>query len=215
MCIRDSSSAPAPAAEPLRVQPKRTMPGSNASSDGFDRSPLHAKDGEGGAAENFEEPAQEEGAAGRDQQGSEHGANQAPSQDSGGAPAQPNMGPASSQPHTTAGKLFIGGITGDTQETDLKDYFQSFGALTDVVVMRGFTPCSDCTPALLFSLLTFPDKITGRGRGFGFVTFEDPAVVERILGGKHELKGRTVRLALPELRCVAEFWGFDFERTYR
>lgn len=112
-------------------------------------------------------------------------------------------------------KLFIGGITGDTQETDLKDYFQSFGALTDVVVMRGFTPCSDCTPALLFSLLTFPDKITGRGRGFGFVTFEDPAVVERILGGKHELKGRTVRLALPELRCVAEFWGFDFERTYR
>lgn len=54
-------------------------------------------------------------------------------------------------------KLFLGGLNYNTTEDGLKNYFQKFGDLTDVVVMR------------------FPD--TKRSRGFGFVTFatEDQA----------------------------------------
>ena len=78
------------------------MPGSNASSDGFDRSPLHAKDLDGDGDAGYEEQPQDGGDGGRDQKASDHVANNPPSQDSN-PPAQPNMGPAASQPHTTAG----------------------------------------------------------------------------------------------------------------
>jgi len=45
-------------------------------------------------------------------------------------------------------KLFIGGITVDTTEIDLKEHFEKFGILTDVVVMRSTPPPSpqDQTP---------------------------------------------------------------------
>ncbi|EKX50144.1 hypothetical protein GUITHDRAFT_67277, partial [Guillardia theta CCMP2712] len=81
-------------------------------------------------------------------------------------------------------KLFIGGITLDTTEMDLKSHFEQFGSLTDVVVMR--------------------DKNTGKGRGFGFVTFNDPAgiprftlhggltdvlVADNVVRGRHEIRG--------------------------
>lgn len=39
------------------------------------------------------------------------------------------------------------------------------------------------------------DRNTGRPRGFGFVTFEDPAVAEVVCSQKHELNGRQVGLA--------------------
>eukprot|EP00960_Hanusia_phi_P036077 752123-Hanusia_phi.AAC.3 len=56
------------------------------------------------------------------------------------------------------GKIFIGGLPTETTDFDLKNYFVRFGVLADVVVMK--------------------DKITGNGRGFGFVTFEDPQVFD-------------------------------------
>ncbi|KAK9093320.1 hypothetical protein Syun_028231 [Stephania yunnanensis] len=54
------------------------------------------------------------------------------------------------------GKLFIGGISWDTNEDRLKDYFQNFGEVVEAVIMKDWT--------------------TGRARGFGFVVFADPAV---------------------------------------
>lgn len=71
------------------------------------------------------------------------------------------------------GKLFIGGISWETTEDKLKDYFGSYGDVLQAVVMR--------------------DKITGRPRGFGFVVFADPAVLDRVLEDKHTIDGRTVR----------------------
>ncbi|KAJ0606246.1 putative RNA recognition motif domain, nucleotide-binding alpha-beta plait domain superfamily [Helianthus annuus] len=70
------------------------------------------------------------------------------------------------------GKLFIGGISWETSEDKLKEYFSVYGDILQAVVMR--------------------DKITGRPRGFGFVVFSDPSVLDSVLQEKHTIDGRTV-----------------------
>lgn len=73
---------------------------------------------------------------------------------------------------TDQGKLFIGGISWETTEDRLKDYFGMFGHVLEVVIMK--------------------DRATGSARGFGFVVFADPAVAERVVLKKHNIDGRTV-----------------------
>ncbi|KAA8537289.1 hypothetical protein F0562_027024 [Nyssa sinensis] len=70
------------------------------------------------------------------------------------------------------GKLFIGGISWDTNEDRLRDYFQVFGEVVEAVIMK--------------------DRTTGRARGFGFVVFADPVVAERVVMEKHMIDGRSV-----------------------
>ncbi|GAV74595.1 RRM_1 domain-containing protein [Cephalotus follicularis] len=70
------------------------------------------------------------------------------------------------------GKLFIGGISWDTNEERLKDYFSAFGEVMEAVIMK--------------------DRTTGRARGFGFVVFADPAVADRVIKEKHNIDGRMV-----------------------
>ncbi|XP_022852600.1 heterogeneous nuclear ribonucleoprotein 1-like [Olea europaea var. sylvestris] len=70
------------------------------------------------------------------------------------------------------GKLFIGGISWDTDEDRLKEYFGAYGEVMEAVIMR--------------------DRTTGRARGFGFVVFTDSAVAERVIKEKHMIDGRTV-----------------------
>ncbi|XP_020221157.1 heterogeneous nuclear ribonucleoprotein 1 [Cajanus cajan] len=70
------------------------------------------------------------------------------------------------------GKLFIGGISWDTNEDRLRQYFQNFGDVVEAVIMK--------------------DRITGRARGFGFIVFADPSVAERVVMEKHVIDGRTV-----------------------
>lgn len=70
------------------------------------------------------------------------------------------------------GKIFIGGISWDTSEERLKDYFGQYGQVVDVVIMK--------------------DRTTGRARGFGFVVFGDPSVADRVIQEKHTIDGRTV-----------------------
>ena len=71
------------------------------------------------------------------------------------------------------GKLFIGGISWDTDENLLREYFSNYGEVLQVTVMR--------------------EKATGRPRGFGFVSFSDPAVVDRVLQSKHHIDNRDVK----------------------
>lgn len=73
------------------------------------------------------------------------------------------------------GKLFIGGISWETTEDKLKDYFSNYGEVMQTVVMR--------------------DKLSGKPRGFGFVVFSDPNVLDRVLQDRHVLDGRTVSLS--------------------
>ncbi|KAL0921711.1 hypothetical protein M5K25_008811 [Dendrobium thyrsiflorum] len=70
------------------------------------------------------------------------------------------------------GKLFIGGISWDTNEDRLREYFKNFGEVVEAVIMK--------------------DRTTGRARGFGFVVFADPAVAERVVMKKHQIDGRMV-----------------------
>ncbi|KAJ7972611.1 Heterogeneous nuclear ribonucleoprotein 1 [Quillaja saponaria] len=70
------------------------------------------------------------------------------------------------------GKLFIGGVAWDTTEETLREHFNQYGEVTQTVIMR--------------------DKTTGRPRGFAFVVFSDPSVLDRVLQDKHNIDGRTV-----------------------
>jgi RNA recognition motif-containing protein len=73
-------------------------------------------------------------------------------------------------------KLFVGGLSWDTEDEQLKAAFSRFGALREATVVA--------------------DRDTGRSRGFGFVTFENPAdaaQAARQMNGA-ELDGRTLRV---------------------
>jgi len=72
-----------------------------------------------------------------------------------------------------AGKIFVGGLSWNTDQDSLQSYFGQFGEITDCIVMKN--------PA------------TGKSRGFGFVSFKDPSTVDVILSSKsHTLDGRPV-----------------------
>ena len=70
------------------------------------------------------------------------------------------------------GKLFIGGISWETTEEKLKEYFENYGDVVQIVVMR--------------------DKTAGRHRGFGFVVFANPSILDRVLQDKHTIDAGTV-----------------------
>lgn len=52
------------------------------------------------------------------------------------------------------------------------NYFSNYGEITDSVIMM--------------------DKLSGRPRGFGFVTFADHAVADKVLEEDHVIDGRAV-----------------------
>ncbi|XP_070390725.1 RNA-binding protein Musashi homolog Rbp6-like isoform X2 [Dermacentor albipictus] len=79
------------------------------------------------------------------------------------------------------GKMFIGGLSWQTAPEGLREYFSKFGDITEVMVMK--------------------DPSTRRSRGFGFVTFSDPASVDKVLAsGPHELDGKKIdpKIAFPK-----------------
>jgi heterogeneous nuclear ribonucleoprotein A1/A3 len=73
---------------------------------------------------------------------------------------------------TQEGKLFVGALDLGTTTEGLKAYFEKFGELLDVIVMR--------------------EPKSGRSRGFGFVTFADPDVADRVLTEKHVIDGKVI-----------------------
>ncbi|XP_055016948.1 RNA-binding protein Musashi homolog 1-like [Boleophthalmus pectinirostris] len=77
-------------------------------------------------------------------------------------------------------KMFVGGLSWQTTQDGLREYFRRFGDVKDCMVMR--------------------DPVTKRSRGFGFVTFEDQAGVDKVLAqNKHELDTKTIdpKVAFP------------------
>lgn len=78
------------------------------------------------------------------------------------------------------GKMFIGGLNWQTTPESLREYFNKFGEIAECMVMR--------------------DPVTKRSRGFGFVTYRDPASVDKVLAtGPHELDTKMIdpKVAFP------------------
>ena len=73
-------------------------------------------------------------------------------------------------------KLFVGGLSWNTDENGLRDAFQGFGDVTEAKVIT--------------------DRDTGRSRGFGFVSYADESqaaeAAEQMNGA--ELDGRSIRV---------------------
>lgn len=75
-------------------------------------------------------------------------------------------------------KVFVGGLSWNTNDQALLDAFQPYGAIVEAKVIT--------------------DRDTGRSRGFGFVTFQEAASAKdsiTALNGK-ELDGRSLRVDL-------------------
>ena len=73
-------------------------------------------------------------------------------------------------------KLFVGGLDWGTTDLSLRQAFERFGAVSDAKVIT--------------------DRETGRSRGFGFVTFDDPSQADTAVAEMdgRELDGRTIRV---------------------
>lgn len=80
-------------------------------------------------------------------------------------------------------RIFVGKLTKDTSEADVKEYFGRFGFVMDVYMPKA-------------------KDNKAEHRGFGFVTFETDAAIKRVVGaGTHKLKGSTIAIdiAMPKL----------------
>ncbi|XP_078428962.1 heterogeneous nuclear ribonucleoprotein 1-like isoform X2 [Wolffia australiana] len=75
---------------------------------------------------------------------------------------------------STRRKIFVGGLAWETSEETFSEHFKNYGEITDSVIMK--------------------EKATGRPRGFGFVTFANPSVVEKVLEDDHVIDGRVVEV---------------------
>lgn len=91
-------------------------------------------------------------------------------------------------------KLFIGGLSWNTDDSTLRARFEEFGAVADAVVIR--------------------ERETGRSRGFGFVTFADEAQADAAVAqmDNQEFEGRTIRVSKAQERQEGERRPFNGER---
>ncbi|KAI3875086.1 hypothetical protein MKW98_019659 [Papaver atlanticum] len=85
------------------------------------------------------------------------------------------------QMHTGQGRIFVGGLSMETNEDTLKDHFQKFGEVVGTVIVKDDTLSS---------------------RGFGYVLFADPSVADKVLLEEHFILGSLVRVdnAVPRPR---------------
>lgn len=73
-------------------------------------------------------------------------------------------------------KIYVGNMSYDTTEDDLKKAFEAMGQVASVSIIK--------------------DKFSGRSKGFGFVEMPDNAQAEAAIAGLNgkELQGRTLNI---------------------
>ncbi|KAL1506513.1 hypothetical protein ABEB36_005863 [Hypothenemus hampei] len=70
-------------------------------------------------------------------------------------------------------KLFVGGLSWETTDKELREYFGKYGEIESINVKT--------------------DSITGRSRGFAFIVFQDAESIERVASaGEHTINGKKV-----------------------
>lgn len=78
----------------------------------------------------------------------------------------------SSASNPEEGKMFIGGLNWETTEDSMRRYFEQFGPVVACTIMR--------------------DPVTGRSRGFGFLTFAEASSVNVVMVKEHHLDGKII-----------------------
>ncbi|CAM8978271.1 unnamed protein product [Rhodiola kirilowii] len=63
---------------------------------------------------------------------------------------------------TTLTKVFVGGLAWETPKDSLKEHFEQYGHILEAVIIS--------------------DKLTGRSKGYGFVTFKEAEAAAKVLG---------------------------------
>lgn len=88
-------------------------------------------------------------------------------------------------------KLFIGGLSWNTDDSSLRARFEEFGAVADAVVIR--------------------ERETGRSRGFGFVTFAEESQADAAVAqmDNQDFDGRTIRVSKAQEREGGERRPFN------
>lgn len=82
------------------------------------------------------------------------------------------------------GKIFVGGLSWQTNEESLRWHFEQYGKVVSVEVMR--------------------DRNTGDPRGFAFVVFEESATVDLVMDEpSHEINHKVVDVKRAQARGVA------------
>nr|KYP54855.1 hypothetical protein KK1_001055 [Cajanus cajan] len=71
-------------------------------------------------------------------------------------------------------KIFIGGLARETTMDQFIKHFGKYGEITDSVIMK--------------------DRKTGQPRGFGFITYADPSVVDKVIEDPHIINGKQVEI---------------------
>jgi len=87
-------------------------------------------------------------------------------------------------------KLFVGGLSFNTDDAGLKEAFAQFGDVTEAKVVT--------------------DRESGRSRGFGFVTISDDSAADKAVAGMNgqDLDGRTLTVNEARQR-TNDFGGND------
>ncbi|KMZ65114.1 hypothetical protein ZOSMA_339G00100 [Zostera marina] len=87
------------------------------------------------------------------------------------------------------GKIFVGGVAWETTEEVFNKHFEKYGEIIDSIIMK--------------------DRNTGKPRGFGFVTYNDPSVLDEVLKHEHVIDGRTVEVkrTVPRVTAITKPGG--------
>ncbi|KAK3122036.1 hypothetical protein QOZ80_8BG0664270 [Eleusine coracana subsp. coracana] len=75
---------------------------------------------------------------------------------------------------SSPGKIFVGGLPRDTSDAMFVKHFGQYGEIVDSVIMK--------------------DKSTSQPRGFGFITYSNPAVVDKVIEDTHVINGKQVEI---------------------
>ncbi|BAM39370.1 uncharacterized protein TOT_010000827 [Theileria orientalis strain Shintoku] len=112
-------------------------------------------------------------------------------------PGSGNHDPASllSENDYESNKIFAGGLCRTTTAEQLRSYFESFGKVTETEVVK--------------------DKITGRSRGFGFVTFASNDSVQRVLSQEHTVNDVQVEVKLAVRKEKSKILAPKYDQTKR
>ena len=87
-------------------------------------------------------------------------------------------------------KLFVGNLSVDTTENDLQDAFAAHGTIVETNLMM--------------------DRVTGRPRGFGFVTMNSPEEAQKAIDGLNGASLGNRNITVNEARPKEERTGGGF-----